>query len=100
MKNTVFKGMATALVTPMTKDGIDYDALGRFIDFQIDSGINALVVMGTTGENATIEYDDQKEVIRYTVERVNHRVPAPTTPPMFWKTPATPAKWARTRFWW
>ena len=75
MKNTIFKGMATAIVTPMTKDGIDYEALGRFIDFQIENGINALVVMGTTGENATIEYDDQKEVIRYTVERVNHRVP-------------------------
>ena len=75
MKNTVFEGMATAIVTPMTRDGIDFDALGRFIDFQIESGINAIVVMGTTGENATIEFDDQKEIIRYTVERVNHRVP-------------------------
>ena len=75
MKKTIFEGMATAIVTPMTRDGIDYDALGRFIDFQIESGINAIVVMGTTGENATIEYADQKEIIRYTVERVNHRVP-------------------------
>ena len=75
MKNTVFTGMATAIVTPMTASGIDYEALGRFIDFQIESGINAIVVMGTTGENATIEYKDQKEIIRYTVERVNHRVP-------------------------
>ena len=75
MKNTIFKGMATAIVTPMTADGIDYDALGRFIDFQIDSGINAIVVMGTTGENATIEPEDQKEVIRFTVEKVAKRVP-------------------------
>ena len=75
MKNTIFEGMATAIVTPMTADGIDYDALGRFIDFQIESGINAIVVMGTTGENATIEYADQKEIIRYTVERVAKRVP-------------------------
>ena len=75
MKNTIFEGMATAIVTPMTADGIDYDALGRFIDFQIDSGINAIVVMGTTGENATIEFEEQKEIIRYTVERVNKRVP-------------------------
>ena len=75
MKNTVFKGMATAIVTPMTADGIDYDALGRFIEFQIENGINAIVVMGTTGENATIEYADQKEVIRFTVEKVNKRVP-------------------------
>ena len=75
MKNTVFTGMATAIVTPMTATGIDYEALGRFIDFQIENGINALVVMGTTGENATIEYEDQKEVIRYTVERAAKRVP-------------------------
>ena len=75
MKKTIFEGMATAIVTPMTRDGIDYDALGRFIDFQIESGINAIVVMGTTGENATIEYADQKEIIRYTVDRVAKRVP-------------------------
>ena len=75
MKNTIFKGMATAIVTPMTENAIDYEALGRFIDFQIESGINAIVVMGTTGENATIEPEDQKEVIRYTVDRVAKRVP-------------------------
>ena len=75
MKNTIFKGMATAIVTPMTETAIDYEALGRFIEFQIENGINAIVVMGTTGENATIEYADQKEVIRFTVEKVNKRVP-------------------------
>ena len=70
MKKTIFKGMATAIVTPMTEQGIDYEALGRFLEFQIENGINAIVVMGTTGENATIEYCDQKEVIRFTVDRV------------------------------
>ena len=75
MKNTIFEGMATAIVTPMTATDIDYEALGRFIDFQIESGINAIVVMGTTGENATIEYSQQKDVIRFTVERVAKRVP-------------------------
>ena len=75
MKNTIFKGMATAIVTPMTPTGIDYEALGRFLEFQIASGINGIVVMGTTGENATIEPEDQKRVIAYTVEKVNHRVP-------------------------
>ena len=75
MKNTIFTGMATAIVTPMTPTGIDYDALGRFIEFQIENGINAIVVMGTTGENATIEPEDQKEVIRFTVEKVAKRVP-------------------------
>ena len=75
MKKTVFRGMATAMVTPMNAGGIDYEAMGRFIDWQIENGINALVVMGTTGENATIEPEDQTEVIRYTVERVAGRIP-------------------------
>ena len=75
MKKTIFTGMATALVTPMTPSGIDYEALGRLIDFQIDSGIDALVAVGTTGESATIEPLDQAEIIRFTVERAAGRVP-------------------------
>ena len=75
MKNTIFKGMGTAIVTPMTSKGIDYDALGRLIEFQIENGINAIIVMGTTGENATIEPEDQKKVIEYTVKKVAKRVP-------------------------
>ena len=75
MKNTVFKGMATALVTPMNEKGVDYEAFGRFIDFQIENGINALVAVGTTGENATLEPWEQKEVIRFVVERAAGRVP-------------------------
>ena len=76
MKNTIFTGMATAIVTPMHTDGsIDYEALSCFVEFQIGSGINGLVVMGTTGENATIEPEDQKKVIAYTVEKVAGRVP-------------------------
>lgn len=75
MKKPLFQGMATALITPMTPEGIDYDTLGRFIEFQIESGIQALVVMGTTGENATIDPADQQKVIRFTVQKVAHRVP-------------------------
>ena len=75
MKNTIFTGMATAIVTPMNENGIDYEALGRLIEFQIENGINAIVVMGTTGENATIEPEDQKKIIAYTVEKVAKRVP-------------------------
>lgn len=74
-KTTIFKGMATAMVTPMTATGVDYEALGRFIDFQIDSGINALVAVGTTGESATLSPQERNEVIRFTVDRVNGRVP-------------------------
>ena len=75
MKNTVFKGMATAMVTPMTATGVDYEAFGRFIDFQLEAGINALVAVGTTGESATLTPEERKEVIRFTVERVAGRVP-------------------------
>ena len=75
MKQTIFKGMATALVTPMTTTGVDFDALARFIDFQLEKGINALVAVGTTGESATLTPDERKAVIRFTVNRVNGRVP-------------------------
>ena len=76
MKNTVFMGMATAMVTPMKADlTVDYEALGRFIEFQIENGIDALVAVGTTGESATLEPWEQKEVIRFTVEKVAGRVP-------------------------
>jgi len=74
-KMTIFKGMATAMVTPMTATGVDYEAMGRFIDFQLESGINALVAVGTTGESATLSPQERNEVIRFTVERVNGRVP-------------------------
>ena len=75
MTKPVFKGMATAMVTPMTTTGVDYDALARFIEFQLESGINALVAVGTTGESATLTPEERKEVIRFTVRQVNGRVP-------------------------
>ena len=86
MKNTVFTGAATAIVTPMTADGVDYEQFGRLIDWQIAEGIDAIVVAGTTGEASTLSDDEHKEVIRYCVERVAGRVPlsrapAPTIPP-------------------
>ena len=75
MKNTIFKGFATALATPMTPTGVDYDALARLIDFQLENGINGLVAVGTTGESATLEPWERKEVIKFTIDRVNGRVP-------------------------
>lgn len=73
MKNTIFTGIATALVTPMTETGIDYEAFGRLIDFQIKSGIRALVVMGTTGESATASDEERREAVRFAVERAAGR---------------------------
>lgn len=75
MKQIIFKGMATALVTPMTADGVDYEALGRLIDFQLENGINALVSVGTTGESATLSPQERKDVISFTIDRVAGRVP-------------------------
>lgn len=75
MKNTIFKGIATALATPMTSQGIDFDSLARLIDFQIENGINALIPAGTTGESATMSPEERKEVIRFTLKRVDGRVP-------------------------
>ena len=75
MKQTIFKGFATAMVTPMTSTGVDYNALARFIDFQLENGINGLVAVGTTGESATLTPEERKEVIRFTVKRVDGRIP-------------------------
>lgn len=76
MKKTIFKGIATALITPFGSDGgIDYEKFGALIDWQIDSGINALVVCGTTGESSTLTDDEHREAISFTVRRAAGRVP-------------------------
>lgn len=75
MKKPIFEGIATALITPLTRDGIDYEAFGRLIDWQIEEGVNALVVCGTTGESSTLGDDEHRDAIAYAVKRVNHRVP-------------------------
>ena len=75
MKNTVFTGAATAIVTPLNENGIDYESFGRLIDFQIESGIDAIVTVGTTGEGSTLTDEEHKAAIKFTVERVGGRVP-------------------------
>lgn len=76
MSKTIFTGCATAIATPMKADGsINYEEFGKLIDWQIENGIDGLVICGTTGESATMTDDEHREVIRYGIERVNHRVP-------------------------
>ena len=76
MSNTIFKGIATALITPFKPDGsIDFDAYGRIIDWQIESGIDALVSCGTSGENPTLSDEEHRAVLKYAVERTAGRVP-------------------------
>lgn len=74
-ETSIFQGVATAIVTPMTENGIDYDAFGRLIDWQIDEGINALVIAGTTGEGSTLSDQEHRELLAYAVERIGGRVP-------------------------
>lgn len=74
-KQTVFQGAATALITPTTESGVDYDRLGKLIDWQIESGINALVIAGTTGEGATLSDLEHRKVLDFSVQRANGRVP-------------------------
>ena len=75
MDKTIFKGAATALVTPMKNGEIDFDALARLVDFQIENGIDALVAAGTTGESSTLTDDEHVEVIKCVVDRAAGRVP-------------------------
>lgn len=76
MKNTVFKGVATAIITPMNEDGsIDYESFGRLIDWQIEQGVNAIVSVGTTGEGSTLDDEEHKEAMKFTVDKVAGRVP-------------------------
>ncbi|MCL2634758.1 MAG: 4-hydroxy-tetrahydrodipicolinate synthase [Oscillospiraceae bacterium] len=76
MKNTIFTGAGTALVTPMNPDGsINYDVFGANIDWQIEQGIDAVIVCGTTGEASTLTDEEHVELVRYCVERTSKRVP-------------------------
>lgn len=72
----MFTGSFTALVTPFQPNGsIDFEAYGRLIDFQLEKGINGIVPCGCTGEAATLSHAEQKQCIRFAVERVAGRVP-------------------------
>lgn len=75
-KELIFKGAATALITPFDEKGnVDYTAFARLIDFQITNGVDALVICGTTGEGSTLTDDEHRECIRFAVEHIAGRVP-------------------------
>jgi len=74
VKTPVFKGSCTAIVTPFTEHGIDYDRLRKNIDYQFENGSSALVVCGTTGENATISHNEYEELVRFTIRENNNRM--------------------------
>lgn len=75
MKKSVFTGVATAIVTPMNEQGVDYVNFEKLIDWQIKEGINAIVVAGTTGEGSTLTDAEHREVLKFAVDKIAGRVP-------------------------
>jgi len=74
-KTPIFKGVATAIITPLNENGIDFESFAKLVDFQIDQGINALVVCGTTGEASTLTDDEHRDAIAFVVKQSAGRVP-------------------------
>lgn len=76
MKNTIFTGAGVAIVTPFKEDGsVNYPALEKLLEFHIENGTDSIVICGTTGESATLTVKEHSEVIKFTVDTVNHRIP-------------------------
>ena len=72
----IFKGAGVAIVTPMKENlEINYDKLDEMLEEQIAGGTDAIIICGTTGESATMTEEEHSEAIRFTVERVKHRIP-------------------------
>ena len=75
-KRRIFTGAGVAIVTPMNEDGsVNYEAMGQLIDQQVESGTDAIIVCGTTGESSTLTDEEHRRVIQFTVAQVNHRIP-------------------------
>ena len=72
---SIFKGSGVALITPFTNTGVDYKKLEELIEWQISEGTDAIITCGTTGEASTMSEAEKKEVIKFTVEKVNKRIP-------------------------
>ncbi len=76
MKDIIFKGVGTAIATPFdSNDNINFDEFKRLVEYQIENGVNAIIVCGTTGEASTMTEEEKQELIRYCVKIVNKRIP-------------------------
>ena len=75
MKKCLFTGVATALATPFNETGVNINEFKKFIQFQISSGVDAIVVCGTTGESTTMSTNEKEDLIKFTVDIVDKRVP-------------------------
>lgn len=75
MKNIIFKGCGTAIVTPFTNDGINFEEFGKLIEFQISNGADSIIVCGTTGESSTMSLEERKSAIEFAIRVANKRIP-------------------------
>jgi 4-hydroxy-tetrahydrodipicolinate synthase len=75
VKTPVFTGSSVAIITPFKDGAVDYDKLARLIDCQLERGTDAITACGTTGEGASLSFDEHTEIVRFCVKRVNKRVP-------------------------
>ncbi len=75
MKKIIFKGCGTAIITPFTEDGVNYEELKKLIEFQISEGADSIVVCGTTGEASTMTIEEKKETIKFAIEVADKRIP-------------------------
>ncbi|MCL2383085.1 MAG: 4-hydroxy-tetrahydrodipicolinate synthase [Oscillospiraceae bacterium] len=75
MKKLVFKGCGTAIITPFTETGVNFEEFGKLLEFQIKGNVDAIIVCGTTGEASTMTDEEKKQAIKFAVEVVNKRVP-------------------------
>lgn len=75
MKKVVFKGCGTAIITPFTEDGVNFEEFRKMIEFQIKEGADAIIVCGTTGESSTMTQEERKETIKFAVDVANKRIP-------------------------
>lgn len=75
MKKVIFKGCGTAIITPFTEDGVNFEEFRKLIEFQIAEGADSIIVCGTTGESSTMTTEEKKETIKFAIDVANKRVP-------------------------
>lgn len=73
MKKTIFQGCGTAIATPFTEDGVNFEEFGKLIEFQIENGVDAIIVCGTTGESATMTKEEREKTIKFAIDAVAKR---------------------------
>ncbi|KAJ50445.1 4-hydroxy-tetrahydrodipicolinate synthase [Clostridium tetanomorphum] len=72
---SIFKGSGVAIITPFNDEGVDFTKLGELLEWHIKNNTDAIVICGTTGEASTMSEEEKKETIKFTVEKINKRVP-------------------------